>query len=417
MDSRDALRVKLLKKAKEQINQKFAGREIHIIKAVNLLSDLDSVGNLLKENASEWKLRKPTGDAEEAFTELEKNSENIEEEKKSLTEFIEKEMKEEFPNFSVLATPVLGAKLLSAAGSKKRLAFMPASTIQVLGAEKALFAHLRRNAKSPKHGHLFNHPLMQKLPRVKRGKVARIIAGKLSIALKQDYFNGENNSSTALKELEEQIATVAAEPITAKQQEKEKELIAQHETPVFDFKKEFALKAKQPEANRTWTPEERRAYFAKNSPPRKETAAPQENRRENYIQKERPFNREKRFNERPSFRGDRRSSFGERKRFDSPRRERSFGERDSSYSPRPRNSFRTNRRESFGERRERPFMERRDDSFGEKRFEDRPRRFGDKPNYAERTRNSEKRSTFSRTKNKSFGKGRFNKPKHQGRKY
>ena len=224
MNNRDIIRMKMLKKARESINQKLAGREIHIIKAVNLLTDLDSVNNLLKENASEWKQRKPTGEAIREYQQLEENTQKIEEEKKSLTEFIEKEMASEFPNFSALATPIIGAKLLSSAGSKKRLCFSPSSTIQVLGAEKALFSHIRKNTKSPKHGHIFNHPLMQKLPRSKRGKAARLIAGKLTIALKQDYFGGENTSKQVLNELELEIEKIALEP------EKEKKKLSNHDS-------------------------------------------------------------------------------------------------------------------------------------------------------------------------------------------
>jgi len=212
MDPRTELRKKLLAKTREKINEKLAGREIHIIKAINLLGDLDSIENLLNENASEWKARAPNGQALTRYTELEENSKKIQTEKQKLSEFVTNEMTLEFPNFSVLATPIIGAKLLSSAGSKRRLCFMPASTIQVLGAEKALFAHMKQHALSPKHGHLFNHPLLQKLSRTKRGKAARIIAGKLAIALKQDYFNGENTSQKVLKELESHIAKIAAEP-------------------------------------------------------------------------------------------------------------------------------------------------------------------------------------------------------------
>jgi nucleolar protein 56 len=212
MDSRTELRKKLLAKTREKINEKLAGREIHIIKAVNLLSDLDSIENLLKENASEWKARAPTGKALTEYTELEENAKKIETEKAKLSEFVISEMTLEFPNFSEIATPIIGAKLLSSAGSKRRLCFMPASTVQVLGAEKALFAHMKQNAKSPKHGHLFNHPMLQKLSRGKRGKAARVIAGKLAIALKQDYFKGENTAKEVIKELEIHIAKIAAEP-------------------------------------------------------------------------------------------------------------------------------------------------------------------------------------------------------------
>jgi nucleolar protein 56 len=212
MEQREFLRKQMLKKTREQIEEKFAGKEIHIIKAINLLSDLESINNLMGENVSEWKLRQPTGEAEKEFLNLEKNVKNINEQKEKLTEFIQKEMNTEFPNFSTIATPIIGAKLLASAGSKKRLCFAPASTIQVLGAEKALFNHIKHKARCPKHGHLFNHPLLQRLPKQKRGKAARIMAGKLSIALKQDYFNGENTSKEVIKELEKIIEKISNEP-------------------------------------------------------------------------------------------------------------------------------------------------------------------------------------------------------------
>ena len=259
------MRKQMLKKTREQINEKFAGKEIHIIKAVNLLGDLDSINNLMRENLNEWQVRTPNGEALEAFGELEKNLLGVEDEKTKLNEFIQKEMRLEFPNFSEVATPIIGAKLLAEAGSKKRLCFMPASTIQVLGAEKALFAHLRKNAKSPKHGHLFNHPLLQNLPRFKRGKAARMIAGKLAIALKQDYFGGENTSAETKKLLEEKITLLLNEPETPEQKQKEMEyeqINAERRRETFT--KETKKRDLQAD-HRTFTPEERKAFFEKNN--------------------------------------------------------------------------------------------------------------------------------------------------------
>ena len=150
MNQREFLRKQMLKKTREQIEEKFAGKEIHIIKAINLLTDLESINNLMTENLNEWKLRQPTGEAEKEFLNLEKNVKNINEQKEKLIEFIEKEMSTEFPNFSTIATPIIGAKLLASAGSKKKLCFAPASTIQVLGAEKALFNHIKHKTSQCK---------------------------------------------------------------------------------------------------------------------------------------------------------------------------------------------------------------------------------------------------------------------------
>ena len=190
--NREILRKRIMKKTIDKMSEKLAGKEVHIIKAVKLTNDLENILNLLKENIEDWENRQPSGGAMEKLNELKQNKENIDQEKVSLDEFIEKEMNQELPNFSSISGCILGAKLLAEAGSKKNLAFVPSSTIQLLGAEKALFNHIKKKSLPPKHGHIFNHPLIQKLPKNKRGKAARIIAGKLSIAAKMDYFESKD---------------------------------------------------------------------------------------------------------------------------------------------------------------------------------------------------------------------------------
>jgi len=190
MDRKD-LRKRLLKKSKEQIEENLSETEVQIIKAVRIISDLDEINNLLNEGIKDWEKRAPTTNAITLLENLKKNRNSMEEERDSIAEFIETEMTKEFANFSYICGSILGARLLAEAGSKRKLAFAPASTIQVLGAEKALFNHLKRKTSPPKHGHIFNHPLIQKLPKNKRGKASRILAGKLSIAAKMDYFGAE----------------------------------------------------------------------------------------------------------------------------------------------------------------------------------------------------------------------------------
>ena len=111
-----------------------------------------------------------------------------------------------YPNLSAVATPLLAAELLAQAGSLHKMAMMPSSTIQVLGAEKALFKHLKnRSVKPPKHGHIINHPIMSKVPFEKRGRAARVLADKISIAIRIDYFKGEFKGEQLLKEVEEML--------------------------------------------------------------------------------------------------------------------------------------------------------------------------------------------------------------------
>ncbi|MCK9440844.1 MAG: ATP-binding protein [Methanothrix sp.] len=92
------------------------------------------------------------------------------------------------PNLSSLAGPVLAARLISRAGGLSRLAKMPSSRVQVMGAEKSLFKHLKGNAPSPKHGIIFRHPAVIGSAKKLRGRVARTLAAKLAIAARLDHF-------------------------------------------------------------------------------------------------------------------------------------------------------------------------------------------------------------------------------------
>ena len=108
-----------------------------------------------------------------------------------LSEYISGLTEEMAPNVAYLAGPVLGARLIQRAGSLRRMAMMPASTIQVLGAEKAMFRALKTKARPPKHGLLFQHPYVHGAPRNRRGSRARSLAAKIAIAARADVFSGE----------------------------------------------------------------------------------------------------------------------------------------------------------------------------------------------------------------------------------
>jgi len=122
-----------------------------------------------------------------------------------LEAYLEKTMRAYCPNLTTLAGSLIGAKLLSEAGSLKRLAMMRSSTIQLLGAEKALFRHIRTGAKPPKYGYLLQHQLVQKAKRQDRGKAARQLADKIFIAVRMDYFKGEFIGDKLLRELEQRF--------------------------------------------------------------------------------------------------------------------------------------------------------------------------------------------------------------------
>ena len=105
--------------------------------------------------------------------------------------YVEDVLKQIAPNMTSVVGSALSARLISIAGSLDNLAKMPASTVQVLGAEKALFRSLKTGARPPKHGVIFQHIAIHQSPRWQRGKIARAISGKLSIAARLDAFGGE----------------------------------------------------------------------------------------------------------------------------------------------------------------------------------------------------------------------------------
>jgi nucleolar protein 56 len=121
-------------------------------------------------------------------------------ERKVLEGYITSGMEELAPNLSKVLGPLLGARLTARAGGIDKLAKMPASTIQVMGAGDALFKHLRAGTPSPKHGLIYKHPLILGSPKAARGKISRMLAGKAAIAVRVDYYSGNVVDLGDLKE-------------------------------------------------------------------------------------------------------------------------------------------------------------------------------------------------------------------------
>jgi len=116
------------------------------------------------------------------------------------------------PNATYLTDEKIAAELLSKAGSLERLATMPASTIQLLGAEKALFKHIKFGSRPPKYGVLFKLADISNGPRDKRGRIARAYATKISIALKADYFSKNFIAEKLKKDLEAAVKKIKETP-------------------------------------------------------------------------------------------------------------------------------------------------------------------------------------------------------------
>ena len=127
------------------------------------------------------------------------------EERGNLERYIGELMDEVAPSTSVLAGATLGARLIAIAGGLMNLAKMPSSTIQVLGAEKALFRALTTGARPPKHGIIFQHTCIHGSNRWLRGKIARVFAGRLAIAARTDAFSGSFIGEKLKADLEKRI--------------------------------------------------------------------------------------------------------------------------------------------------------------------------------------------------------------------
>jgi nucleolar protein 56 len=130
--------------------------------------------------------------------------------------YMDKTMEEVAPNIKALAGSLLGARLIATSGGLMNLARRPASTIQVLGAEKALFRSLKTGTRPPKHGMIFQHTLLHEAKRWQRGKIARALAGKIAIAARIDAFGAGEVSGKLKADLDKRIEEIRekyAEPL------------------------------------------------------------------------------------------------------------------------------------------------------------------------------------------------------------
>ncbi|MEM2738260.1 MAG: C/D box methylation guide ribonucleoprotein complex aNOP56 subunit [Candidatus Bathyarchaeia archaeon] len=128
--------------------------------------------------------------------------------REAMEKYIDTAMEEVAPNIKALTGALLGARLIALAGGLINLAKMPASTLQVLGAEKALFRSLKTGTKPPKHGIIFQHPYLHEAKKWQRGKIARALAGKLAIAARTDVFGGRYIGEELKADLEKRVEEI-----------------------------------------------------------------------------------------------------------------------------------------------------------------------------------------------------------------
>ena len=197
---------------------------VHVQEAVRAGADLDRVRNLIGERLGSWVshdfpdldpgdharaaraaeegvARPGLGPTDpgllEARRRLGELYRAIAEARRALQEAVAASSPVRTPNLTSLLGPELSARLVAQAGGLDRLARLPSSTVQVLGAERAFFEHLRGRAPPPRHGLLFLHPAIQSASRAERGKLARALAGKVAIAARLDHAGAAVDPSLA----------------------------------------------------------------------------------------------------------------------------------------------------------------------------------------------------------------------------
>ncbi|HIH97441.1 MAG TPA: ribosomal biogenesis protein [Thermoplasmata archaeon] len=248
--SNDLLRAALEELSLLKIRGLLEQKEVRILQAVAAVDDLIKTINLLVERLRKWylyyspeiskrienkeefvqlvsKLTRPDRIIENAGLHLEegillsmdKKDEDLLKSfsvaldrlikfQRKLEKSIEERMPRIAPNLSELIGPLLAARMIAKAGSLKKLAMMPSSTIQLLGAEKALFSHLSEGKKPPKHGLIFQSPLINRAPLRERGSIARALAGKLATAAKADAFTHNYIGNVLKSDLEARIRRI-----------------------------------------------------------------------------------------------------------------------------------------------------------------------------------------------------------------
>ncbi|CAI9735922.1 Hypothetical predicted protein [Octopus vulgaris] len=112
----------------------------------------------------------------------------------NLVEYLQKKMSQVAPNLTALIGETVGARLISHAGSLTNLAKCPASTLQILGAEKALFRALKVRGNTPKYGLIFHSTFIGRAGAQNKGRISRFLANKCSLATRVDCFADFPNS-------------------------------------------------------------------------------------------------------------------------------------------------------------------------------------------------------------------------------
>jgi nucleolar protein 56 len=212
--------------AREEVRERERAADQQLKHSIRAMDDCERTANELAERVAEWAgsllddagtgvgyarrlADEPPADAPGRLVELSRRARDLDAEAGALRADVERAAPSVAPNLSALAGPVLAARLIALAGGLEPLAKSTAGTVQVLGAEEALFAHLRGHAPSPKHGVIYTHEYVRGTRPADRGSAARAVAGKFAIAARVDHYAGDRRPELD-RALDERIARIRA---------------------------------------------------------------------------------------------------------------------------------------------------------------------------------------------------------------
>ncbi len=241
---RELLHAAMVQLAKQRM-RKAIGPEDHLRQAVGALDELQGEENVLVERLREWyglhfpelapmvdtgtyvalvamhgrRERMPIDHRESVGADLAEREESelksladlanrVADQRRAVEAYVERSVRELAPNVSELAGPIIAARLVTLAGGVEDLARAPSGTVQLLGAERALFRHLRTGSRPPKHGVLFQHPWVHGAPPWQRGAIARAFAAKISLAARADAYTKRKMAPDLLRNLEVAIEEI-----------------------------------------------------------------------------------------------------------------------------------------------------------------------------------------------------------------
>ena len=287
-DNFEELRKRMISGAKEKIKINYESEEYALIQAINAYNEALRSQNLFYERLTEWyglyfpeisvstpkalaslalilnsdrnigkeAIESAIADENKAESIARKLNDSIgrnmaEEEKNVIVEYakllfeisdtiekldlyISSSVQRLLPNTAYITEEKIAAELLSKAGSMERLATFPASTIQLLGAEKALFKHIKFGSKPPKYGVIFKLPEVTNARKDIKGRIARLYAAKITMALKADYYTKNFIAEKLSEDIKNGIKRITESPV--------KEKPAYKREPKRDGKRRFADK-------------------------------------------------------------------------------------------------------------------------------------------------------------------------------